>query len=163
MRHCNKGLWAIVLISPQKGMFAFEIVEKNAVFCLLASNIWQFLVILKNRLHACLSPFSKHFFGLESWQGSKLTTNTKKSLVLALRGKCLGKKCIFSKFEQIRFFRFYAKTFAKSILECTIRKKAKNPKKVHIFDKSFVKFLWNFCQYFKLRWLFSSLFLLEKW
>jgi len=28
-------------------MFAFEIFGKNAVFCLFASNIWQFLVIFK--------------------------------------------------------------------------------------------------------------------
>jgi len=78
-------------------MFAFEIVEKNAVFCLLASNIWQFLVILKNRLHACLSPFSKHFFGLESWQGSKLTTNTKKVTYPCFAGKMFGQKMHFFK------------------------------------------------------------------
>jgi len=87
---------------------------------------------------------------LDSWRGSQLTTNTKKVTHPALRGKCLGEKCIFSKFEKIRFFSFYAKTFAKSIFRVYHSTKAKNPKKVNIFDKSFVNFLWNFFQYFKL-------------
>jgi len=110
-------------------------------FCLFISNIWQFSVILKKSASRLPATIFETLFGLDSWRGSQLTTNTKKVTHPALRGKCLGEKCIFSKFEKIRFFSFYAKTFAKSIFRVYHSTKAKNPKK-SIF---LIKALSTFC------------------
>jgi len=56
-------------------MFAFEIFEKNAVFCLFASNIWQFSVIFKKSA----SRLPVTIFETLSWLGllATITINHK--------------------------------------------------------------------------------------
>jgi len=56
-------------------MFAFEIFEKNAVFCLFANNIWQFSVIFKKSA----SRLPVTIFETLLWLGllARITTNQK--------------------------------------------------------------------------------------
>jgi len=78
-------------------MFAFGILRKMQFFVYSQAIFGNFRLFKKNRLHAYLSPFWKHFFGLESWQGSQLTTNTKKVTDPCFSGKIFGQKMHFFK------------------------------------------------------------------
>ena len=137
-------------------MFAFKIFEKIQFFCLFASNIWQLSVIFKKSASLLTVTIFETLF----WSGllARITTNHKhhKSHSSLLCGEnVLAKNAFFQNFKKYDFLHFTSNLLPKAFWEYTIRKKAKNPKKVNIFDKSFVNFLWNFCQYFKLPWLFT--------
>jgi len=93
-------------------MFAFEIFEKNAFFCLFANDIWQFPV-----------SFKKSTSRLPE---SQLTTNAKRITHSCFARKIFGRKMHFSKFEKIRFYSFYAKTFAKNVLRVYHSKEGEN-------------------------------------
>jgi len=67
----------------EKRSFLFIRKQKLAIFC-----------YLKKIGFTLTCHHFRSTLGLDSGQGSQLTTNTKKSLILALRGKCLGEKCI---------------------------------------------------------------------
>ena len=90
------------MIRPQKGMFAFEIFEKNAV-CLFIRK--QYLAIFgyfqKIGFTLTCHHYRNTFLAWAPGKDHNSPQTPKKSLILALRGKCLSENCIFSKFEQI--------------------------------------------------------------
>jgi len=120
-------------------------------FCLFASNIWQFSISFKKSA----SRLPVTIFETLFWLGllTNITTNHKhqKSHSSWLCGENVwAKRAFFQTLKKSDFTVFTPKLLPKAFWECTIRKKAKNSEKVNIFDRSFVNFLWNFCQYFKL-------------
>ena len=139
------------MINPQKDMFAFLIFEKNAFLCLFASNIWQFSVSLKKSASRLPVTIFETLFRLGLLE--RITTNHKhqKSHSSLLCGENVwSKNAFFQNLEKYDFTVFTPKLLPKAFLVRIIRKKAKNPKKFNIFDKSPVNFFWNFCNYFKL-------------
>jgi len=88
----------------QNGCLHFKFLRKNAVFCLLASNIWQFLVIFKKLASRLLVTI----FETLSWLGllARITTNHKhqKSHTSLLCREKVWAKNAFFKIRKITIF-----------------------------------------------------------
>ena len=110
-------------------------------FVYLQAVFGNFRLFSKTRLHAYLSSFSKHFFGLESWQGSQLTTNTKKVTHPCFAGKIFGRKIHFSKIWTNTIFQILRQNFCQKHIKSVPLERQKILKK-SIF---LIKALSTFC------------------
>ena len=160
-RHCNKGYFSDHFDKPQKSYFCiWNLCEKCNGFVDLQAIFGNFLLFPKNRLHAYLPPPSKQFFGLDSLQGPQQNTNTKKVTHCFAWNNLKAKNAFFQNWKKAIFQFLRWDICQKRFCSVSFERRRKTLKN-NIFDKSFVNFLWNFWQYFKLPWLFFILLLLK--
>jgi len=86
-------------------MFAIEIRERIAIFLFIRKQYLTIFGYFPKSASGVHVTILKHCSGLDSLQGPQLITNTKKITHPCFVGNNVWvQKCIFSKFEEIRFF-----------------------------------------------------------
>jgi len=108
-------------------MFAIEIRERIAIFLFIRKQYLTIFGYFPKSASGVHVTILKHCSGLDSLQGPQLITNTKKITHPCFVGNNVWvQKCIFSKFEEIRFFQFL-RVYHSSILTVYHSKQCESP------------------------------------